>query len=149
MLACFRKIAGTMTAAALLIAGGGSAQEKAQSQKPGEATRKRRDVEKRLRAAEKSKPMSVADAANAMNAAHHFDQVAISPDGTKVAWVEALTSKDGASAGNSAIYVKDLRSDAPRRHITADDTGVQHAEHGLAWSPDSSRLAFLSDANKK
>jgi dipeptidyl aminopeptidase/acylaminoacyl peptidase len=63
-----------------------------------------------------------------------FGQAGISPDGKQLAWVEI--SKSG-----SAIYVSSVSGGAPRR-ITAGG----HSENALAWSPDSRRLAFLSDA---
>jgi dipeptidyl aminopeptidase/acylaminoacyl peptidase len=65
-----------------------------------------------------------------------FDQAAISPDGRQVAWVE--NAKDG-----SAVYVSDLAAPRPRR-ITA----AGKSENGIAWSPDSKQIAFLSDAGK-
>jgi dipeptidyl aminopeptidase/acylaminoacyl peptidase len=59
-------------------------------------------------------------------ALRHFNQVEISPDGKRVAWVE------------SAIYVQELSdpSAQPRRIAEGRD---------VAWSPDSARLAFISD----
>jgi dipeptidyl aminopeptidase/acylaminoacyl peptidase len=70
-----------------------------------------------------------------------FSQAAISPDGKHVAWVES------AKAGVSAIYVAPANGGAPRR-ITASASSGEHAEDSVAWSPDSKRLAFLSDAVK-
>ncbi len=76
-----------------------------------------------------------------------FKEVAISPNGQRVAWVEALPEKEGAP---SAIYVADLRSpEAASRRVTAGDGKADHVEHSLAWSPDSTQLAFLSDKEKK
>jgi dipeptidyl aminopeptidase/acylaminoacyl peptidase len=71
-----------------------------------------------------------------------FSQAAISPDGKQVAWVES------AKAGTSAIYVASVNGGAPRRITAAAAIGAGHAEDSLAWSPDSKRLAFLSDALK-
>jgi dipeptidyl aminopeptidase/acylaminoacyl peptidase len=82
-------------------------------------------------------------------AAHRFEQTAISPDGSRVAWVETLVDKDGTSTGNSAIFLKDLQTRAAPRRITAGTAGSSHAEGNVAWSPDSKRIAFLSDAPKK
>ena len=69
-----------------------------------------------------------------------FHETAISPDGQRVAWVQDVSGGDGTTA----IYVRDLTSSEPRR-ITAD-AGQPHKESGIAWSPDSESLAFLSDA---
>jgi len=82
---------------------------------------------------------SLDEALDALSAVRTFKQVAISPDATKVAWVESL------KGGSSAIYVISLgASEAPHR-ISAGDGNAEYAEHDLAWSPDSKRLAFLSD----
>src|SRR5208282_606085 len=74
-------------------------------------------------------------------ATHRFLQTAISPDGSHVAYIEAL-----ATPGQSAIYI------APRTRVTADQgkagkTGC--GEHAIAWSSDSHQVAFLSDCAKK
>ena len=67
-----------------------------------------------------------------------FDQVAISPDGKQLAWVE----KD-PGAGRT-IYVSAARPGAVPRMI-----GPGNSDASLAWSPDSKSLAFLSDKAKK
>jgi dipeptidyl aminopeptidase/acylaminoacyl peptidase len=73
-------------------------------------------------------------------ALHSFQQTEISPDGKRVAWVESL------GGGNSTIRVARLDEPAaPSEHITASSSGNQCAEGQIAWSPDSRRLAFLSD----
>ena len=150
MSVCFRKIATMVTSLLFLLASGATAHDKPANQKPRETSGTKKDLEKRLKAVEKAALVNTAeDAAKAMNAARHFEQVAISPDGNRVAWTEALTANDGASAGKTAIYVKNLQIKTAPLHITADSAGGSHAEGGLAWSPDSKHLAFLSDALKK
>jgi len=73
-------------------------------------------------------------------------EVAISPDGERVAWVEAKPSKDRAPSPNSAIYVAEVRSPSqPPRRVTAGSGSEAYSEHDFAWSPDSRKLAFLSD----
>jgi len=70
-----------------------------------------------------------------------FEQAAISPDGTRVAWVQ-----DSASDGGTSIYVQDLNvSNSKPRRISAGTDGSLDEDH-VAWSPDSKRIAFLSDA---
>ncbi len=92
-------------------------------------------------------PAPMETAITALTSARRFEQVAISPDGKSVAWVEVIPGKDGAETSNSAIYVASADGSTPPRRISAG-TGVPRAEGGLAWSPDSTRLAFLSDAAK-
>jgi dipeptidyl aminopeptidase/acylaminoacyl peptidase len=78
-----------------------------------------------------------------------YKEVVLAPDGKRVAWVEALPGKKDAPSSTSAVYVADLKAPSTPRRITAGNGKDAYAEHGLAWSPDSSRLAFLSDKEKK
>ena len=74
--------------------------------------------------------------------AHGIRQVAISPDGQRVAWVD-----DGSTATPRGIYVCTLASAATtRRHVTASGDDTASEEDEIAWSPDSRQLAFLSNA---
>jgi dipeptidyl aminopeptidase/acylaminoacyl peptidase len=133
-----------------------SAQEKSGTKK---------SVEARLKAQEKPKAAApLDDVIQTLFATHHFEQVAISPDGKKVAWVETLVGKDGAPNGKSRIYLKGLQSteeptvvSAATRHADFKGKGgvrgtalsfEARAEGSVAWSPDSTKIAFLSDAMK-
>jgi dipeptidyl aminopeptidase/acylaminoacyl peptidase len=78
-----------------------------------------------------------------------FGSAAISPDGKRLAWVEKLHEKSGAATPNSVIQVVDLESPSPPRRFSARSGDVAYTEHGVAWSPDSRQLAFLSDAEKR
>jgi len=105
-------------------------------------------VEKRLRDVQKEKSsLTVEKAIQALAAAGSFGQVAISPDGKNVAWVEELRDKSGAETGNSAILASTIDGKVPTRKITASSAALR-AESDIAWAPDSRRLAFLSDAEK-
>jgi dipeptidyl aminopeptidase/acylaminoacyl peptidase len=94
---------------------------------------------------------------DALYAAHTFEQAAISPDGKKIAWVETLVGKDGAPDGNTRVFVaivsdqKTVSVGAGRRIVRDVPPSAEfapHAEGSVAWSPDSQRVAFLSDAAK-
>jgi dipeptidyl aminopeptidase/acylaminoacyl peptidase len=115
-----------------------------------ENTGTKQEVERRLKAAQKPQATSLDTVVNTLFAARTFEQVALSPDGNSIAWVEAVHSKTGVVSGSTVIYVKNLKSPAaaPRR-VSAGVADSLHAEGSVAWSPDSQRIAFLSDAAKK
>lgn len=95
-----------------------------------------------------SRNTALQDVIRTLFGAHNFDQAAMAPDGQHVAWVEELVDKNGVPDGNSAIYVSENKAQASPRRITAGTGGNAFAEGKVAWSPDSKRLAFLSDAGK-
>jgi dipeptidyl aminopeptidase/acylaminoacyl peptidase len=110
----------------------------------------KQDVEKRLKAAQKPQAGTPLDGViNTLFAAHNFQQAAISPGGDSVAWVEEVHSKNGVVSGSTVIYAKSLKSGALPRRIGAGVADSLHAESDVAWSPDSQKIAFLSDAAKK
>src|SRR6267154_2618393 len=115
-----------------------------------EKTGTAQEVQKRLKAAQKPHGATPLDNVIAtLFATHNFQQAAISPDGNAVAWVEEVHSKNGLVSGSTVIYVKNLKSGAPPRRISAGIADSLHAESDVAWSPDSQKIAFLSDAAKK
>jgi dipeptidyl aminopeptidase/acylaminoacyl peptidase len=63
--------------------------------------------------------------------------------------VEDIHSKNGVVSGSTVIYVKSLKAGAAPRRISAGVADSLHAEGSVAWSPDSQKVAFLSDAAKK
>lgn len=68
-----------------------------------------------------------------------FSQVAISPDGKRLAWVEG--KREGAE-----IRVAPLLSLDKDERVTAATKPGQHCSEGqIAWEPDSKALAFFSD----
>src|SRR6516162_2071425 len=81
--------------------------------------------------------------------AQTYQQVAISPDGKKVAWVETQIDKNGARTGNQDLYVVEYEQSQKPQRVTAGESTAHFNEKDLAWSPDSRQLAFLPDAAKK
>src|SRR6202140_252616 len=137
-----------------------AAQDKAQQKKnPGDAAEAKQRarpkpgtkqaVEARLNAAEHAKPTApIHEVEKTLFATRRFEQAAISPDGKRVAWVETLIGKDGAPSGNTAIYVSGVEPKAAPKRLRAGAGAGDQEEGNVAWSPDSKRVAFLSDAVK-
>lgn len=79
-----------------------------------------------------------------------FRQVAVAPDAGRLAWVEEAGGDSNVAAGNSAIYLLDLKSgDAAPRRVTAGLGDAACAEHSVAWSPASDAIAFVSNCADK
>jgi len=89
------------------------------------------------------------EAAKTLFAAHAFGQAAISPDGKKAAWVEEISTKYRTPTGDTVIYVADNDGKGAGKRISAGVGDAIYAESGVAWSPDSQKIAFLSDVAKK
>ncbi len=68
-----------------------------------------------------------------------FSGAVISPDGARVAWVESV-------ARGSEVRACALNAVEKSARVTATGGSEQADEGSVAWSPDSTRLAFLSDA---
>jgi dipeptidyl aminopeptidase/acylaminoacyl peptidase len=84
--------------------------------------------------------------AHAATRVHTFQEVAISRDGTRVAWVAPAENAGGEAIGGSAIYVGDPNSpNSKPSRISAAAGGDAGSEDHIAWSPDSKQLAFISD----
>jgi dipeptidyl aminopeptidase/acylaminoacyl peptidase len=109
----------------------------------------KQSAEARLAAAAKPKASDAAqDVINTLSATHRFEQAAISPDGKKVVWVEDVITRRGVATGDTVIYVAEIGAKNPPKRITAAVADAIHAEGSVAWSPDSKKIAFLSDAAK-
>jgi len=121
----------------------------AQETPPQQTSGTKQSAEARLKAVAKPKASGPAqDVINTLSTTHRFEQTAISPDGKKVAWVEDIITKRGVSTGDTVIYVADIGGKNPPKRISAAVADAIHAEGSVAWSPDSKKLAFLSDAAK-
>ena len=74
-----------------------------------------------------------------LNRGHALGQVAVSPDGKRLAWIEG--ARQGAEIRVAAFGALD-KSERVTAATTAD---LRCREGQLAWSPDSKALAFFSD----
>jgi dipeptidyl aminopeptidase/acylaminoacyl peptidase len=152
-------------AASSLLILGVARQSFAQEAPAQQSSGTKQSAEARLKAAAKPTPSGPAqDVINTLAATHRFEQTAISPDGKKVAWVEDILGKNGEPSGATRIFLKGLRSPAGPTLVSAavEKKSVRgsngelgdgpayrpRAEGAVAWSPDSNKLAFLSDAVK-
>jgi dipeptidyl aminopeptidase/acylaminoacyl peptidase len=69
-----------------------------------------------------------------VNRARAIGEVAVSPDGKRLAWSEG-----------KEIFVAPIGNIAASQHVTASTSGQHCVEEHFIWSPDSSSLAFISD----
>ena len=100
------------------------------------------------RAGFKQQP-SVEQAIDSLIATRTFREVAVSPDGSKVAWSIALLGADKAPSGKYAIYVADLKSpaSAPTRvtkpeHSNPRDAAVKPApKRSSSSTPRPTRMS--------
>jgi len=83
---------------------------------------------------------------DALSALPSYSQAVVSPDGSRVAWVENFPSTDGTPL--SGVYVAERAAGAAPRRVTAARGRKSFRERALAWAPDARRIAFLSDAEK-
>ena len=107
-------------------------------EKPGRARAgTKQSVEARLKAVEKPRAASpIHEVEKTLFATREFKQAVISPDGKRVAWVEALIEKDGAPSGNTAIYFLGIDGQAAPKRLRAGAGAVDHEDGNVAWSPD-------------
>jgi dipeptidyl aminopeptidase/acylaminoacyl peptidase len=91
--------------------------------------------------AQSAAKLDLVQAIDQLFAARGFRQVAISPDGGRVGWVEWLPD----NSGNSAIQVVALNQNSSPLRISVSKEGVPGQEGNLAWAADGKQLAFLSD----
>ena len=83
-----------------------------------------------------AEPVPFEQIASALGGVHQFSQVALSPDGRRFAYVEAVGER-------SAIRLADVARPAVAHTITACP-GRRCDEGDVAWSPDGRRLAFVT-----
>jgi dipeptidyl aminopeptidase/acylaminoacyl peptidase len=86
-------------------------------------------------------PPNLDAALDSLSELHEFRQVALSPDGSRVAWIETSPIKGQSEPASVSVYVKELSDPSQAKRVGEPAIRIQ----GLAWSSDG-RLAFLSDA---
>ncbi len=91
-------------------------------------------------------PPAADDQYRALLRTQQFEQVAVSPDGKRVAWVETQIDEDGATTGKKDIFVASAATGEKPARISAGTSRKHFDERDVVWSPDGRRLAFLSDA---
>ena len=82
-----------------------------------------------------------------LNRMVEFKRVAISPDGARLAWAEAAPTPAGPSGHLRILRLVQRGGGTPVRITVAKD-GADHEEDEPVFSPEGTRLAFLSDAEK-
>ncbi len=85
-----------------------------------------------------------------LSAVHPFSEVALSPDGRHVIYGSVVTGKrGGADVDVSALWIVDAKDGSHPTRLTACP-GTVCDEHGAAWSPDGSHIAFVTtDASEQ
>ena len=74
-----------------------------------------------------------------LNRGHFFGQVAISPDGKRLAWIQS-------GRGGGEIVIAPVGDLAKAERVTATTKPDQRCREGeITWEPDSKGLAFFSD----
>src|SRR5215469_10561654 len=74
-----------------------------------------------------------------LNRGRGVGQIAVSPDGKQLAWIEG-------GRGGGQIVVAPTDNLKKTQRVTASTKSDQHCtENDLAWEPDSKALAFFSD----
>jgi len=94
---------------------------------------------------------SIAKLMQQLGSTTKYLETAISPDHRFIAWVQSTPRTAGAATAGSAIYFAPAHRPTATTRVTATKAefhsrGAAIYEKSIAWAPDSTSLAFLSDA---
>ncbi|MBV8147363.1 MAG: S9 family peptidase [Gammaproteobacteria bacterium] len=95
-------------------------------------------------------PPAIAAALQALESVHALTEVALSPDGRQLVYGTSLTgSRGGNEVEVSALFLADAHDGSHVVRLTACP-GTACDEHSVAWSPDGTRIAFVTtDASEQ
>ena len=95
-------------------------------------------------------PPAISGVLDALNSVHTLSEVALSPDGKRVVYGTVVTGKrGGADVDVSSLWIVNARDGSGAVRLTACPGSVCD-EHGAAWSPDGTHIAFVtSDAKEQ
>ena len=94
-------------------------------------------------------PPAISTILDALNAVHPFSEVALSPDGKHLVYGNVVTGKRGdADVDVSALWIVNAHDGSGAVRLTACPGSVCD-EHGAAWSPDGTQIAFVTTDTKE
>src|SRR5579872_1624170 len=94
-------------------------------------------------------PLSIAQVLEALGSVHSIAEVAISPDGKWIVYGNVLSGKRGdAVVDVSALWIASSKDASHPVRMTACTRAVCD-EHGAMWSPDGSRIVFVTTDAKE
>jgi dipeptidyl aminopeptidase/acylaminoacyl peptidase len=92
---------------------------------------------------------SIAQIMQTLGSVHSFREVAMAPDGKHVVYGVILTGKrGGADVDVSTLWIVDAADGSSPIRLTACP-GTVCDEHGAAWSPDGSQVAFVTTDSRE